>query len=87
MQLLLRQTTNDPAAWRAAMDADRESQGNAGLTLLQLWVDAGDPHTHWALFEVSDRTQAQGWVDGIQAGLRDDRAALTSSDVHFLKTA
>ncbi|WP_226779359.1 DUF3303 family protein [Oceaniglobus trochenteri] len=87
MQLILRQKTTDPAAWESAFASDRENQANAGLNLLQLWIDASDKGTRWALFEVSDRDQAQSWVDTVQSGLLDKRAAVTSSEFHFVETA
>ncbi|WP_102107708.1 DUF3303 family protein [Oceaniglobus roseus] len=87
MQLLIRHKTTDPAAWRRFLDDDRENQGKAGLSMLQLWTDAGDPNTFWALFEVSDRDEAQPWVDAMQGGLYDDRAGITGADYHFLNTA
>lgn len=87
MQLLLRHHSTTPDAWRKTLTADRESQGAAGLALLQLWTDAGDPHTHWALFEVSDRDAAQPWVDAMEGGLYAERAGITDAEYHFLDTA
>ncbi len=87
MQLLIRHETNDPAGWKAFLDDDRENQGKAGLTMLQLWTDAGDPNQFWALFEVTDRAEAQPWVDALQGGLYNTRASITDADYHFLNTA
>ena len=56
-QLLLRFDSFD----RPAFDADAEARGQAGLTLLQLWKEAGG--AHWALFSVTDPDRARGWLD------------------------
>ena len=87
MQLLIRHTTSDPAAWKSYFADDRENQGKAGLTLLQIWNETGDPNRIWALFEVSDRDEAQPWVDHLSAGLGQERAGITDMEYHFLDTA
>ncbi|WP_099826476.1 DUF3303 family protein [Oceaniglobus indicus] len=87
MQLLISHTTSDPAAWRRWFSEDRENQGKAGLTMLQLWVETGNPNTMWALFEVSDRDDAQPWVDNLTAGMATKRAQVTDMAYHFLETA
>ncbi len=86
MQLLLNHTTSDPAAWKAWLSDDRENQGIAGMSLLQLWIETGKPNTMWALFEVSDRTEAQPWVDQLTAGMGGS-AKITDMAHHFLDTA
>ncbi len=87
MQMLLRNTTTDPAAWRGVFDADAEARGTAGLSLLQLWHAAGDPNTLWALFEVSDLRSAQAWLDAPQGPMHATRAAVVDSEAHFVETA
>ncbi|KKL73584.1 hypothetical protein LCGC14_2073450 [marine sediment metagenome] len=87
MQLLTRNTTTDPEGWAEIFEADREAQGAAGLTLLQLWQAEGDPNTRWMLFEVSDRDRAQAWLDAPQAAMHATRASVIDSEFHFLDIA
>ena len=86
MQLLIRQKTNDPVAYKSFLSDDRENQGKAGLTMPQLWTLSDDPNEFWALFEVSDTDAAHVWVEGMQNGLHDDRAGIANADYHFLAT-
>lgn len=87
MQLLINHTTSDPEAWKAYIADDREDQGKAGLTMLQMWNETGNPNAMWALFEVADRDEAQPWVDALTAGMGKTRAAITDLDYRFLDTA
>ncbi len=87
MQLLMRNTTTDPDAWRATFDADREAQGQAGLSILQIWRAAGDPNTVWILFSVNDRRLAQAYLDAPQAAMHATRAAVVDAEHHFVETA
>ena len=60
-QILVRYTHADPAAFRAAFDADAEDRGNAGLTLLQLWREGTG--TAWALYQSANPARARETVD------------------------
>ncbi len=51
-QLLLRYDSFD----RTRFDDEAENRANAGLTLLQLWLE--DSAAHWALFSVNDIDKA-----------------------------
>ncbi len=55
-QLLLRFDSFD----RSRFDAEAETRANAGLTLLQLWLEGST--AHWALFTVNDAEKAQAWL-------------------------
>ena len=48
MQLIAYQTVADYDAWRRVFDDDAEQRGNAGLTLLQIWREDGDPRGPWS---------------------------------------
>ncbi|MEZ5778782.1 MAG: hypothetical protein R3E44_10510 [Paracoccaceae bacterium] len=87
MQLLCRNDIDDFARWKAVFDADREAQGAAGLSLLQLWREDGDPNRVWFLFEVNDRDKAQAFMDAPNARLHADRAGVRDGEYHFVRTA
>ncbi len=87
LQLLCRFDTEDRDAWRTAFDDDTEDQGNAGLTVLQIWHDAESPARAWVLFEAHDRNRAEGWLTRAKADAGGRRAGVTDMDFHFLRTA
>lgn len=60
-QLLIQTTAPDYAAWKAAFDAESENIAAASLTPLQIWK--GDGNTVLVLFEVTNRKNAQSWLD------------------------
>ncbi len=74
-QLLLRYDSFD----RTRFDDEAENRANAGLTLLQLWLE--DSAAHWALFSVNDIDKAKSWLKQ-DAALGHGPAA-----EHFLRTA
>jgi hypothetical protein len=80
MQLLVRFDTQGYDAWKSAFDGDSEDRMNAGLTLLQLWRDADNTSTAWALFEANARGKAEAWLQK-ESGLG------ASTTHHFLSTA
>ncbi|MCA0939023.1 hypothetical protein CLG85_025835 [Yangia mangrovi] len=55
-QLLLRYDRFDADRF----DAEAEARAQAGLTLLQLWIEGSA--AHWALFTVNDAEKAQAWM-------------------------
>ncbi|PWJ22069.1 DUF3303 family protein [Jannaschia seohaensis] len=79
MHLLLHLTPPDYEAWKADFDANAETRMQAGLTLMQLWREAGGPEVT-ALFEVNDRARAQTWIDR-------ESATGPTIEARFLKTA
>ncbi len=87
MQLLCRNDIDDFAQWKAAFDADREAQGAAGLSLLQLWREEGNANRVWFLFQVSARKTAQAFMDAPTADLHAKRARVRDAEYHFLQTA
>ena len=62
MQLLTRLETSSYDAWRRAFDGDAEGRRTAGLSLLQIWREAGAPDTALCLFEVRDRARAEAYL-------------------------
>ena len=80
MQLLVRFDTKGYDDWKTAFDNDSENRMNAGLTQLQLWRDADNTATAWALFDANDRGKADAWLNK-ESGL----GATTTH--HFLRTA
>jgi len=68
MQLLIDYATTGYDAWKASFDDEAENRMQAGLTLMQIWREAGNANAVVCLFEVSDRTRAQAWLDK-EAGL------------------
>ena len=52
MQLLTRTDTGGFDAWLARFDAEAEGRGRAGLSLLQIWREAGAPDTAFLFFKV-----------------------------------
>jgi hypothetical protein len=87
MQLLCRNDIDDFAQWKATFDADREAQGAAGLSLLQLWREDDNANRVWLLFEVNDRKAAQAFLDAPTAALHAKRARVRDAEYHFLQTA
>lgn len=87
MQLLVRNDISDYATWKSAFDDAAEARGEAGLSVLQIWREAGQPGRVWYLCEVSDAARARAWLDTGRAGLQEDRAGVTGSEAHFLETA
>jgi hypothetical protein len=79
MQLLVHLTPPDYDAWKADFDANAEARMQAGLTLLQLWREAGGAGVT-ALFEANDRKRAQAWVER-------ESATGPALDARFLETA
>ncbi len=86
MQLLIADTTSDPAVWREAHDGIAEDLRNAGLTRLQLWHEP-ETGTIWQLYEVNVEDKARAYLNGGEARLFTDRAGVAQRSVHFLETA
>lgn len=86
MQLLCRNDVTDFDTWREVFDADREDQGRAGLTLLQIWRESGNPTRVWFLFEVNDKAKAQAFMDAPDAELHAKKAGVTDGEYHFVET-
>ncbi|SPH24842.1 hypothetical protein DEA8626_03875 [Defluviimonas aquaemixtae] len=87
MQLLCRNDIDDYETWKDVFDADREAHGQAGLSLLQLWREDGEPNRVWFLFEVNDHAKAQAFLDAPQSEMHAKRAGVRDGDYHFLRTA
>lgn len=85
MQLIARHDVADFDRWKAAFDAEAEARGAAGLSVLQIWREDGAARA-FVLYEVSDRARAQAALDTLDALLRD-RAGISGSDYHFVRTA
>ena len=87
MQLISHYHVTDFASWKAAFDADGESRGQAGLTVLQIWRDA-DSDTHaFVLCEVNERARAEDWTRRSDALRSDDAGTVTRASHFFIETA
>ena len=86
MQLLAYLNVADYDAWRRVFDDDAEARGNAGLTLLQLWREDGDPHRVWMLYEVSSRGMATEYLGGL-GQIHAEAGGASEAGHHFLRTA
>ncbi len=84
MQLIARHDIADYDRWKAAFDAEAETLGQAGLSVLQIWREEGAARV-FVLYQVNDRARAQAGLDMLDSLLRD-RAGLSGSDYHFLRT-
>ncbi len=80
MQMIADFNTPDYAAWKSDFDADADGRMQAGLSLLQIWRDADDNARTLCLFEVNDRSKAEGWA-------KSEGALVAAASVRFLKTA
>ena len=86
MQMIVQQTVTDFADWKAAFDKDHEARRAAGLTVLQIWQEAGSDTQAFVLMQVNDRARAQAWIDRSDALASDDGGTVTASTAHFLET-
>ncbi|MDN5786966.1 hypothetical protein [Pseudorhodobacter sp.] len=86
MQLLCRNDVQDFATWKQVFDADLEAQRDAGLSLMQIWREDGQPNRVWFLFEVHNRAKAQAFMEAPKADMHANRAGVTSGEYHFLET-
>lgn len=87
LQLICRAETADFAAWKLAVEADREDQHNAGLSLLQLWREADASNVVWCLFRVNDRDRAEAYLDRPLAASDAEKAGVRNASYHFVETA
>lgn len=86
MQLLCRYDVDDFAGWKTQFDADTEAQRDAGLSLLQLWQEHGNPTRVFCLFEANDLDKARDFIDGPRARARADKAGVREAACHILET-
>lgn len=83
MQLLHIIDTTSIDDWKTGFDAETEDRMSAGLTLLQLWHAADTPNRVVCLYEVNDRSKAEGYLSK-SAALSE---VVSSSEHVFLRTA
>jgi quinol monooxygenase YgiN len=60
--LLVRHGVRDYAHWRALFDADAADQRAAGMHVLHVFRDPGNPNIAVFLFEVEDRARAEAFM-------------------------
>ena len=60
--LLVRHGVRDHARWRAMFDADAPDQRAAGMHVLHVFRETGDPNVAVFLFEVEDRARAEAFM-------------------------
>ena len=60
--LFARHGVRDYAHWRALFDADAPNQRAAGMHVMHVFREAGDPEVAAFLFEVEDRARAEAFM-------------------------
>ena len=80
MQLILHLTAPSYDTWKTAFDAETENRSAAGLTVMQIWRGADSASDISILFNVSNRANAQAWLD-------KEASFGRSATAQFLKTA
>ena len=67
MQLICRNRVADFDRWWTVFKSHAHAHKKAGLSLRNLWRNADDANEVFFLFNVDDRTEAQGFMDTPQA--------------------
>lgn len=84
LQLLWRIDTTDFAAWKAAFDDDGEARQAAGLSVLQIWKDAGNASRAFCLLRVNDRAKAEAFMT--LRPPRTDASGISDTEFTLLET-
>lgn len=84
MQLLCRNRVTDYREWRLVFDSHAPAQREAGLRLIHLWREVGDPENVFFLFEVDDEQRARAFLDDPAAAEAGRASGVLDGDYHFL---
>jgi len=76
----------DFAAWQTKMYSDRDSQLQAGLTLIQLWRSLDDPNRAFMLLEVQDKETARQHLNPDEVRRSSDAAGVLEFQWCFVES-
>lgn len=87
MYLLCRNRVRDFDAWKVVFDGNLEAARDAGLTLVHLWREVGDPDNVFFLFEVESIERAEAFMAAPEAAESGRVSGVIDGEVHFVESA
>lgn len=83
--MLCRNRVRSFEVWKKVFDDHAPAHREAGLRLVHLWRDLGDPDTVLFLFEVSDLERARAFVATPEAAEAGIKAGVLEGEYRFLR--
>ena len=85
IHMLCRNRVQDFARWKAVFDANREAGEAAGLTLVGLWTELGDPNHVFFRFEVEDLERAKAFISAPEAARAGEVSGVLDGECFFVR--
>jgi hypothetical protein len=85
MYLLCRNRVQDFDAWRVVFDANWEAAHAAGLKLVHLWREVGDPNNVFFLFEIESIDRATAFMATPEAAEAGRVSGVVDGEYHFVE--
>jgi hypothetical protein len=84
LHMLCRNRVADFARWKTVFDSHANAHRTAGLCLLHLWREQGDPDNVFFLFEVEDREKALAFVSDPAAAAAAEESGVIDGELRIL---
>jgi hypothetical protein len=85
MYLLCRNRVRDFDAWKAVFDTKLEAAQEAGLTLVDLWREVGDPDNAFFLFEIESVERAEAFMAAPESVEAGRVSGVIDGEAHFVE--
>lgn len=83
--MLVRNRVRDFAAWKRVFDAQGEAAREAGLRLVHLWQETGEPNAVWFVLEMEDAARAEAYVTSPASQAVGERAGVVDGELWYLE--
>lgn len=86
MHLLCWNRVEDFTRWLAVFASHEAAHVEAGLILVDLWREKGDPSLVHYLFEVRDNEKAMAFINAPDASEAASQAGVVGGEFHFVES-